>query len=209
MKWLAIGIGILILFVLLILLSKLSLKISLLYTETEKQCLFQVEIWMLHYTFDVLERIEKQQKKTNQKIEKAGEEGGTEDKFVATLDSIAEIIKRIQETHTMFKGFLQKVKIKNWRWRSQIGTGDAASTGIVTGYVWSVKGMIVGITGHYMDIIGAPQLEVTPIFQGKTVASHCELTASFRIYRAVRTAIRLFVLLKKQGAIATDNAMQQ
>ncbi|MGF9963504.1 DUF2953 domain-containing protein [Bacillus rhizoplanae] len=209
MKWVAIGIGILILFVLLILLSKLSLKISLLYTETEKQCLFQVKIWMIHYTFDVLERIEKQQKKTGQKIEKAGEEGGTEDKFVAMLDSIAEIIKRLQEIHTMFKGFLQKVKIKNWRWRSQIGTGDAASTGVVIGYVWSVKGMIVGTTGHYMDIIGAPQLEITPIFQGKTVASHCELTVSFRIYRAVKTVIRLFVLLKKQGVIATGNAMQR
>ncbi|PGZ96602.1 Yvgn And cofactor Nadph [Bacillus pseudomycoides] len=209
MKWLAIGIGILILFVLLILLSKLSLKISLSYTETEKQCLIQVKIWMIHYTFDVLERIEKQQKKTDQKIEKAGEEGGAEDKFVAMLDSIAEIIKRMQEIHTMFKGFLQKVKIKNWRWRSQVGTGDAASTGVITGYVWSVKGMIVGMTGHYMDIIGAPQLEVAPIFQGKTVASHCELTASFRIYRALKTAIRIFVFLKQQGVISTNNAMQQ
>ncbi|MGG0237038.1 DUF2953 domain-containing protein [Bacillus rhizoplanae] len=209
MKWLAIGIGILILFVLLILLSKLSLKISLLYTETEKQCLFQVKIWMIHYTFDVLERIEKQQKKTDQKIEKAGEEGGTEDKFVAMLDSIAEVIKRMQEIHTMMKGFLQKVKIKNWRWRSQVGTGDAASTGVITGYVWSVKGMIVGVAGNYMEIIDAPQLEVTPIFQGKTVASHCELTASFRIYRAVKAVVRIFVFLKQQGVIATDNAMQQ
>ncbi|MGG0188111.1 DUF2953 domain-containing protein [Bacillus rhizoplanae] len=209
MKWLAIGIGILILFVLFILLSKLSLKISLLYTETEKQCLFQVKIWMIHYTFDVLERIEKQQKKTDQKIEKAGEEGGTEDKFVAMLDSIAEVIKRMQEIHTMMKGFLQKVKIKNWRWRSQVGTGDAASTGVITGYVWSVKGMIVGVAGNYMEIIDAPQLEVTPIFQGKTVASHCELTASFRIYRAVKAVVRIFVFLKQQGVIATDNAMQQ
>ncbi|MCM3734332.1 DUF2953 domain-containing protein [Bacillus cytotoxicus] len=208
MKWLVIGIGILILLLLFILLSKLSLKVSLLYTETEKQCLLEVKIWMIHYTFDVLERIEKQQRKTSQKIDKAGEEGGTEDKFVAWLDSVAEIIKRLQEIHTMIKDFLQKVKINNWRWRSQIGTGDAASTGLVTGYVWSVKGMIVGITGHYVHIISAPQLEITPIFQGKTMASHCELTASFRIYRAVKAAIRLFVFLKKQGVTATDHAMQ-
>ncbi|ENQ3105579.1 Protein of unknown function [Bacillus sp. 491mf] len=209
MKWLVIGIGILILFVLLILLSKLSLKISLLYTETEKQCLLQIKIWMFHYTFDVLERIEKQQRKTSQKIEKAGEEGGTEDKLVAALDSVAEIIKRLQEIHTMFKDFLQKVKINNWRWYSQIGTGDAASTGVITGYVWSAKGIIVGVAGQYVEIIGAPQLEITPIFQGKTVASHCELTASFRIYRAVRMAIRLFIFLKKQGVIQADHAMQQ
>lgn len=67
MKWLVIGIIILLLVILLILLSKIKLKVTFLYSEMEKQCLFQVKIWMIRYTFDVLERIEKQQKKTGQK----------------------------------------------------------------------------------------------------------------------------------------------
>ena len=71
MKWLVIGMIILLLFILLILLSKISLKVTFLYSEMEKQCLFQVKIWMIRYTFDVLERIEKQQKKTGQKVEKS------------------------------------------------------------------------------------------------------------------------------------------
>ena len=70
MKWLVIGIIILLLFILFILLSKIKLKVTFLYSEMEKQCLLQVKIWMIRYTFDVLERIEKQQKKTGQKIEK-------------------------------------------------------------------------------------------------------------------------------------------
>ncbi len=63
MKWLAIGIGIFLIFLFLLLLSKISLKVTFLYSEMEKQCLFQVKIWKVKYTFDVLERIEKQQKK--------------------------------------------------------------------------------------------------------------------------------------------------
>lgn len=70
MKWLVIGIIIVLLFILFILLSKIKLKVTFLYSEMEKQCLLQVKIWMIRYTFDVLERIEKQQKKTGQKIEK-------------------------------------------------------------------------------------------------------------------------------------------
>lgn len=62
MKWLVIGIGILSLIILFILFLKISLKVTCLYTEIEKQCLLQVKIWKFKYTFDVLERIEKQKK---------------------------------------------------------------------------------------------------------------------------------------------------
>ncbi|MBJ8031876.1 DUF2953 domain-containing protein [Bacillus cereus group sp. N21] len=141
MKWFIIGIVLLL--ILYILLSKISLKVTFLYSEIEKQCLLQVKIWRIRYTFDVLERMEKQKKKTGQKIEKAEEEGGIENKVMAQLDSVGEIVKKLQEIHSTTKKFLKRVKINQWRWYSQIGTGDAASTGIVTGFAWSAKGVPV------------------------------------------------------------------
>ncbi|MCU5109476.1 DUF2953 domain-containing protein [Bacillus cereus] len=204
MKWLVIGIVLL----LFLLLSKISLKVSFLYSEMEKQCLLQVKIWRIRYTFDVLERIEKQKKKTGQKIEKAEEEGGIENKVMAQLDSIGEIVKKLQEIHSKIKKFLKRVKINKWRWYSQIGTGDAASTGIVTGFAWSTKGMVVGIVGEYMHIIDIPVLEITPMFQGKGFASKCELTASFRIYRSIIAALMLLIFMRKQRSIGTERPVQ-
>ncbi|MCU4759482.1 DUF2953 domain-containing protein [Bacillus cereus] len=204
MKWLVIGIVLL----LFLLLSKISLKVSFLYSEMEKQCLLQVKIWRIRYTFDVLERIEKQKKKTGQKIEKAEEEGGIENKVMAQLDSIGEIVKKLQEIHSKIKKFLKRVKINKWRWYSQIGTGDAASTGIVTGFAWSTKGMVVGIVGEYMHIIDIPVLEITPVFQGKGFASKCELTASFRIYRSIIAALMLLIFMRKQRSIGTERPVQ-
>ena len=208
MKWLVIGVGILLLLILLILLSKLSLKVTFLYSEMEKQCLFQVKIWMIRYTFDVLERIETQQKKTEQKIEKAEKDGGIENKIMAQLDSIGELIKKLQEIHTIIKDFLKKVKINKWRWHSQIGTGDAASTGIVTGYAWGTKGMAAGILGQYTHVIDIPEFEITPVFQGKGFASRCELTASFRIYRAVVTGVKLLWFMRKQRSGIAEKSVQ-
>ncbi|MGG0201562.1 DUF2953 domain-containing protein [Bacillus anthracis] len=208
MKWLIIGIGILLLIILFILFLKISLKITLLYTEIEKQCLLQVEIWKLRYTFDVLERIKKQQKKTGQKIEKAEEEGGIENKVMAQIDSIGEIVKKLQEIHSVLKKNLKKVKINQWRWHSQIGTGDAASTGIITGFAWSIKGMVVGIAGEYMHIIDIAELEITPVFQGKGFASRCELTASFHIYRSIITVFMLLIFVKKQQSVSTEKSVQ-
>ncbi|MBJ8028413.1 DUF2953 domain-containing protein [Bacillus cereus group sp. N21] len=208
MKWLVIGIGILLLLILLILLSKISLKVTFLYSEIEKQCLFQVKIWMIRYTFDVLERMEKQQKKTEQKIEKAEKDGGMENKIMAQLDSIGELIKKLQEIHTILKGFLKKVKINSWKWHSQIGTGDAASTGIVTGYAWGTKGMAAGILGQYTHVIDIPDFEITPVFQGKGFASRCELTASFRIYRAAVAGVKLLYFMRKQRSGITEKSVQ-
>ncbi|AWC30132.1 DUF2953 domain-containing protein [Bacillus cytotoxicus] len=208
MKWLAIGIGIFLIFLFLLLLSKISLKVTFLYSEMEKQCLFQVKIWKVKYTFDVLERIEKQQKKTGQKIEKAEREGGIENKIMAQLDSIGELIKKLQQIHTIVKDFFKKVKINGWKWHSQIGAGDAASTGIVTGYAWGTKGMIAGVIGQYMHIVDIPDFEITPVFQGKGFASRCELTASFHMYRAVITGIKLLIFMRKQRSSVTEKSIQ-
>lgn len=174
----------------------------------EKQCLLQVKIWMIRYTFDILERLEKQQKKIGIKVEKAEEEGGIENKIMAQLDSMGELIKKLQEIHTILKDFLQKVKINKWRWHSQIGTGDAASTGIVTGYAWGIKGMAAGFAGQHMDMIGIPEFEITPVFQGKGFASKCEVTASFRIYRAVTMGAALFRFMRKQKPSVTEKVAQ-
>ncbi|EMA6342645.1 DUF2953 domain-containing protein [Bacillus cytotoxicus] len=208
MKWLAIGIGIFLIFLLLLLLSKISLKVTFLYSETEKQCLFQVKIWKIKYTFDVLERMERQQKKTGQKIEKAEREGGIENKIMAQLDSIGELIKKLQEIHTIVKDFFKKVKINGWKWHSQIGAGDAASTGIVTGYAWGTKGMVAGVIGQYMHIVDIPDFEITPVFQGKGFASRCELTASFHMYRTVITGIKLLIFMRKQRSSVTEKSIQ-
>ncbi|WP_307838220.1 DUF2953 domain-containing protein [Bacillus cereus group sp. N21] len=203
-----IGIGIVLLIILFILFLKISLKVTFLYSEMEKQCLLQVKIWNIKYTFDVLERMEKQKKKTGQKIEKAEEEGGIENKVMAQLDSIGEIVKKLQEIHSVIKKNLKKVKINQWRWHSQIGTGDAASTGIVTGFAWSTKGMVVGVVGEYMHIIDIPELEITPVFQGKGFASRCELTASFHIYRSIIAVFMLLMFMKKQRSVSTEKSVQ-
>lgn len=100
------------------------------------------------------------------------------------------------------------MKINKWRWHSQIGTGDAASTGIVTGYAWSTKGMAAGVIGQYMHIIGIPEFEITPVFQGKGFASKCELTASFHIYRTVTAAVKLLVFMRKQRSSVTEKSVQ-
>ncbi|MFJ7557127.1 DUF2953 domain-containing protein [Bacillus thuringiensis] len=188
--WFAIITGVILLLIVFIILSTITLRFTFLYTELEKQALLQVEIWMIRYTFNILKRVEKLEKNIEKKVKKAEEEGGIENKVLAELDTIGELIIKLREMHNIFKDFLNKVKINQWRWQSQIGTGDAASTGIVTGFAWSIKGIIVGVAEQYMHIINVPELEITPVFQGKGFASKCELTVSISIYWLIRAVIK-------------------
>ena len=79
------------------------------------------------------------------------------------------------------------MKINGWKWHTQIGAGDATSTGIVTGYAWGQKVWSLELSDN-ICILSTYQFEITPVFQGKGFASRCELTASFRIFRAIKLA---------------------
>lgn len=82
------------------------------------------------------------------------------------------------------------------------------STGIVTGYAWGTKGMVAGVVGQYMHIVDVPEFEITPVFQGKGFASRCELTASFRIFRAIKTGVKLLVFMRRQRSGMTEKSVQ-
>ncbi len=70
------------------------------------------------------------------------------------------------------------------------------------------KGMAAGVVGQYMHIVDVPEFEITPVFQGKGFASRCELTASFRIFRTIKTAVKLLVFMRRQRSGTTEKSVQ-
>ena len=81
------------------------------------------------------------------------------------------------------------MKINGWKWHTQIGAGDAASTGIVTGYAWGQKVWLLELSDN-ICILSTYQNLKLPQFSRKGFASRCELTASFRIFRAIKTGVK-------------------
>ncbi|EOD01083.1 hypothetical protein L21TH_0846 [Caldisalinibacter kiritimatiensis] len=58
---------------------------------------------------------------------------------------------------------LEKIKIKKLIWISKIGINDAASTGIVTGFVWALKSLIVSLISKDKTINNC-KIDVQPIY---------------------------------------------
>ncbi|MBU5352454.1 DUF2953 domain-containing protein [Paenibacillus barcinonensis] len=62
------------------------------------------------------------------------------------------------------KQTLQHVYITNLFWSTAVGVGDAAYTAMLSGWLWSVKSMIVGFLTYQMRFRTVPDLEVLPVW---------------------------------------------
>nr|WP_247739331.1 DUF2953 domain-containing protein [Bacillus sp. 165] len=101
----------------------------------------------------------------------------------------------------MLKAFLRKVKIKQWQWDSQLGTEDAAATGVLIGFAWSLKGAAVGIVTRYMKLKAQPQLQIQPVFQGNIMTTHLECSISFRVFQGVLAGWKIFRYMRKKQSV--------
>lgn len=205
MTWYTIVPATLILICLVIFITKISVKAIVSYTPQERQVILRVRVWFIPFTIDVLKLLQKRKEKQNKepKQKETSEYSASEG-----LERISNLIKSAGDIHTILKGFLQKIKVKKFSWSSHIGTGDAAATGILAGQVWSVKGIATGLVSHYMRVVGQPQLEVHPVFQGTAAATHLECAVSFRSGSVIFTAIKLIRYVRKHRSILVGQTEQ-
>jgi hypothetical protein len=208
MNWYVIIPIALILVFFIIFITKLSIKVVFVYTPGNQQCLVKVKAWfgIIHYTFDVFSFLEKKmkQKKYTESDEKEEEREEKEQKgrsFSEWMNLIPDLIKIAQDIHTMLKDFLRRVKIKKWTWTSQLGTEDAAATGVLTGFAWSLKGMVVGLATRYMKLKTEPELQIHPVFQGNIMTTQLECIISFRVFRAMIAGWKVFQYVRKKRSV--------
>jgi uncharacterized integral membrane protein len=101
------------------------------------------------------------------------------------------ILIRIDELYGIVGDFIEKVHVSNFKWHSDIGLGDAALTGIVTGCVWSVKGGVVGIIGNKMILDDEPNLSIQPLYQMNMAQTNLSCMISFKVGNAILVALRV------------------
>lgn len=90
------------------------------------------------------------------------------------------IINRIGEINKLGRWFLSKITLKEFSWCTEIGTKDAAITGILVGVLWSFKSMTYGFLNTMVKKIKKnPQISVCPDFQKEK--AFCNLVCIFDI----------------------------
>lgn len=166
-------------------------------------------------TFFALGRLIRYQKKLSQWMwegvdegikYKTKQQGKPEEKQVTqeTLERAREfyrlMIDRIDHFVHILKQFLHRVTCEKLQWKTFIGTGDAAETGILVGVAWGVKTNLIAMFSSLIQWKQPPEIEVFPCYAESRLDIDFHSVIRFRIGYALLALQRiLFQLLMKQG----------
>ncbi|MBC5638643.1 DUF2953 domain-containing protein [Ornithinibacillus sp. BX22] len=104
---------------------------------------------------------------------------------------VQTVIPSFKEVKKIIKMMMKSIVIHQLSWRTDFGTGDAASTGIMSGGVWMMKGTVVSFFHELSNLSCQPKLSVTPHFQQRGLYSEIDCIVSIRLGKAIHTGLRL------------------
>lgn len=107
-----------------------------------------------------------------------------------TVTLVIQIYKYIRK-------HLYIIDICDFRWQTHVGMGDAATTGMIVGSVWSIKYWIAGILYHNLTADTVPNIRVTPHFQQKLLQTRLECMFTFSIGKAIKVSIGLLNIIRR------------
>jgi len=144
-------------------------------------------------------------KKVRQKDGDGPDQGGKVmplSRFLRTA-SVAANITRLYGRHIL--GLLKKARLSCLTWRTEIGTGDPCQTGLLTGAVWGLKGII--LTAFYRMLSpggAAPALEVRPSFDKTCFNTALDCAFEIRLGHLFVAGVKYFIHKKKNFKKATS-----
>lgn len=109
------------------------------------------------------------------------------------------VLNQIHDFYPIIKKFFKHIRMDQLSWQSVIGTGDAMSTGVLSGVLWSFKGLIIGILSKYIRLTKKPGINVISDFKQKRVIIQFECILRFRVGHLIVTGMRLLLKYFKGG----------
>lgn len=113
----------------------------------------------------------------------------TEEKMTGIKVIIKTIFQQLKLAKDILTTMLNKITIQELNWKTHIGTGDASTTGLVTGGVWMIKGGLLGVFYELSNFDCKPNLAITPHFQQRGLFSEVDCIVTIRLGKAIYTAL--------------------
>ncbi|MBB6448153.1 hypothetical protein HNR44_000102 [Geomicrobium halophilum] len=141
---------------------------------------------------------------TNKKQEKKGTPHDAENQKDKAQSALTHVVGLTKIIHR----FLKKIHVREFQWETALGTGDAASTGTVSGLVWSGKSAVFALIATLMKVKHLPHLQVTPVFQASFFRTSLSCIVSFSLGNAIRALIQVLMHTRKTGNRPVKNNLK-
>jgi hypothetical protein len=111
--------------------------------------------------------------------------------------------QRVVDLYEVMRRFMAHVTCDRFIWKSGIGTGDAAETGVLAGLAWGVKTGLVAVFGSYIRWRARPHLDIVPHFQEHRLETELDCIIRFRLGHAILAMIRVLTRMRAKGGEGT------
>jgi len=98
-------------------------------------------------------------------------------------------LELVRSVKGRFKRVLRKGILTEWKWYSYVGTGDAMTTAMTCGLLWSVKGMIFGTLSGLVRVKESPVVKIEPIYQTSFFATEWSCLIQMKLWHALYSGI--------------------
>ncbi|MED1861958.1 DUF2953 domain-containing protein [Fictibacillus nanhaiensis] len=200
MVWVTIIIGILLF--LLIVISFSTIHISIYFVHRNDNTNIQINFKMYHflkYKLNVpLIMVDAQDHSLKIREEKQTTLGQKKEKKKITFSQIKnqyksfkQMLNHINHFYQIFAAFLKKMRVKKVEWHSAIGLGEASSSAIAAGVLWSFKGIGIQVMNTFFKLEESPNVSVVPVFQGMHSETRFSCMISFKIGHAIVVMLKI------------------
>lgn len=186
MLWVLLGV---IFLILILLLSRITITCNITYTQSEQSFSITVSLY----------RIRLYKKKEEITVEDEDVHTGRRD---INLDSfqgdLREAIHLLSKLNSIANYILKNTYFHKLKWLTAGGTGDASSTGIATGGVWSIKGIFIGMIAEKSNLKCKPVIHVTPHFQQQHFLSTFDCMVSLKLGKAMYALLKVMQIFSRK-----------
>lgn len=110
-------------------------------------------------------------------------------------------LKSLKLTAPSIYFVLQKLSILRFNWHTNVGAGEASSTGMLSGGVWSIKGVAIAFLRETSHVACSLHVNVIPYFQVKVFNSKLDMKVSIRLGQAIIGGIKVLRSMSKHDEI--------
>ncbi|MFS0751172.1 DUF2953 domain-containing protein [Oceanobacillus sp. 1P07AA] len=183
--WVTIGIIVFSFFLLVVLIALLKISIHITFHYSKEQSV--VYIQALIYKWKIYQKELKIEENQSEKID-----------YLNFRKEIIQFIRSIPIVYRNVTHFLSLIEISLFEWKTKGGTGDAVTTGISTGAIWAIKGIIIGFLREHMKKVDDLLVDVTPDYQKSFIQTDIRCMISIRLGKAIYGILQLSKLTNKQ-----------
>ncbi|WP_249872013.1 DUF2953 domain-containing protein [Oceanobacillus saliphilus] len=175
--------GVILVFVLVLVLfySKVRISIQYTYVENNQHVTISIFIFMIRFF----------KKKYDLRAFVTDKNLLEEIKFDSFSAKIKALHQTWKEATQLLTDMLKKVHLHHFSWITTGGTGDAFTTGLASGGIWSIKGIITGYLLEKVRLDCHPYIYVEPQFQQKFLRTDVDCMFSIRFGQAIQALIKL------------------